>query len=348
MKLDERRLTDPRALANARVVLLHGDDPVLVADQGRVLAQRLGGLQEAFGTAELMGSEHVRVFAELSSPMLGASTRLVRLREATDAAAASVERVLEAPGLGVLLIEAGALPARSKLRGLAEAHREAASVQCRAADPREVAAALDRIFHEFEVVIEPAAREWLLLQTGTTGSAGGTGSATHILHDAAKLALFAGPGETIRLADVLEVGEDVTAGPLDDLAYAMTAGAGDATDRQIERLLDGGTAPVAIVRGLLNHMARLRVACEGIDRGLDPAAAVSGLRPPVFFRRSADMRAAAAAWRTESASEACGVLWHADRHCRETGAPIEAICRGVVAQIACMVGRGSRRRRSAG
>ena len=62
--------------------------------------------------------------------MLG-GRRVVRVREAGDALAAAAAAALQAPGDSLIVMEAsGALPARSKLRALAEGLEVGAAIAC--------------------------------------------------------------------------------------------------------------------------------------------------------------------------------------------------------------------------
>ena len=329
MKYDERRIGDlTKQIARYRVVLLHGDDPVLIADRARrLIASFASGSEKGvalFAPTELTAAEHARAPFELAAPMLGGGVALVRLREATDGAAVSVEAVLQRATAGLLLVEAGALTAKSKLRSIVERATSGAAVLCRASEARDMAAAVESAITRAGGSIDPAALRLLIERAQGFGQA---------LHDVEKLTLLAGESATIAVSQVLALDQDFAGGAMEDLVFAAAAGL-PVVDGLLERLLDDGTAPAAVVRSLLVHLTRVRSARVAVDDGGDIGSALAALRPPVFYHRIAAMRATIARWRLDDLDRACAAIWQADRACRSTGAPVDVIARRAVWDIA--------------
>lgn len=327
MKVDERHASDLAGrVPGVRVFLLHGDDVVLVADRARALVEAFARRGDAlFSPVELHGADHGRVVEHLNSPMLGGGFRLVRLRGATDAAAASVQAALDTPTDGALVVEAGSLAARSKLRGLVERSNQGAAIVCRSATPRETAAGIDRIMADYGLQIDTAARELLVRRVAEHRAT---------LPDAEKLALLvAGSKRAIGIVEIMELDQDGGAS-LDALVAAAALGRADEADRVAEALLDDGAAPVALIRALLGHLARLREVRTALDGGAALDVAMAALQPPVFFRRVAEFQQAVKAWSSDKLDAGGAALWVADRACRTTGAPAAALCRAAVRDVA--------------
>ena len=326
MKFDERRFPDLlRNVASYRVILLHGDDASLVSSRARTLAEAASaGSVSLFGVAEFDGSEHAQALTELSSPVLGGGLRLVRLRNTGDAATASVEAALGAGSGALLLAEAGPLPAKSRLRAAVEGSREGAAVACWAMEKRDLAGEIDKVVESYGVSMAPDARQLLMEMSEGYGAA---------MQNAEKAALLVGESGQVTSADILALQQEGQSGAMDALVFAVTSGRVDETDRALEGLLQDAAAPVGLIRALLGHLARVRMARLAVDGGSDPGAAVSGLRPPVFFRRAPDMRRAVSVWPAPLLQRACDVAWRADLQCRQTGAPVAAICRHAIQTV---------------
>ena len=132
MKLTPQRvgafLRDP---GPCRVVLLYGEDVGMIRDRAEALVRVVAGsLDDPFLVAEL-GRDDIGLLAdEAASLSLTGGRRVVRLRDATDAAAAAVTAVLKGPAPALVVIEAPSLAARSRLRTLLEAAPDGVAVGC--------------------------------------------------------------------------------------------------------------------------------------------------------------------------------------------------------------------------
>src|SRR4051794_40119581 len=96
MKLEARRvlafLRDPGV---CRVVLLHGEDAGLIRERAEALVRVVAGsLDDPFRVAELERDAWPQLPAEAASLSLTGGRRVVRVREATDAAAGVVGEAL--------------------------------------------------------------------------------------------------------------------------------------------------------------------------------------------------------------------------------------------------------------
>ncbi len=325
MRFDDRRLDELiRRIATFRAVVVHGTDAALVNERSNAILGAAGP-RPVWGIVDLDGSDHARALEVIESPMLDGQPPIVRLRGATDAATSSIQNVLDHSAWGLLLVSAGDLPARSRLRLLAEQHEKAAGMLCRNEDPRGVATRLDRILAEMGVKIEPDARQFVL----DASAAGGMTA-----HDSEKVGLFAGSGRTVRLADVQALDRESKHGGLDELLVAVSAGDLAAVDELTVTLLNDGVSPATILRGLLGHFTRIRACRELVDDGASVEQAIAALRPPVFSTRAATLRQGVMGWRLSTLEQACLELWRADMRCRTSSLPAAAICLDVVFGLA--------------
>ena len=332
MKPDSRQaarlLAAPGAL---RAILLHGDDHGLIRERAAEAARAAGGsLDDPFRVAILDRDAHDRLEEEATALSLSGGRRVVWVRDASDGLHAALARLLRTPSAGdsgsLLVIEAAALPARAKLRTLAEAAPDAASIACYAEEGRALEASISRMFEAERVRIDADAL-FLLSQRLGADRAAGRG-------EVEKLVLYAGEAGRIALEDVQAVVGDAAGASLEDAAFAATAGERAAADLAIERALSEGLSPIALARALLSHLHRLRQVLLLVEAGTPQADAMRSLRPPVFFKRTAQFTSALSIWSADALFEAAAEASRLELNCKRTGAPDLVLARRHVAALA--------------
>ena len=115
-------------------------------------------------------------------------------------------------------------------------------------------------------------------------------------------------------------------------------------ERNLDRLLGEGTAPIAIIRASANIVVRLLRLQAEVERGSSPQAAVDGARPPVFFRAKPQYVGALGAWPAARLAGALAVLQEAEIRCKSAGAPEALLCRHALSELADRAGASPRRR----
>lgn len=328
MKIDpnqvERFLAAP---GRVRLVLVHGPDTSLAAERGRGLARRIAGsLDDPFRIAELDADQAERLPEEASAQAFGGGRRVVLLRDAADKQLPFIEAALETKGDSLIIAFAGDLAARSKLRGFAEKHPEAAAIACYKPEGAARGPALEAALRAAGVAIS---RDALAIAAGRLG--GETGA----LRDAAeRLILYAGAEKKLDLADIDAVLDDQGSASMQDAIDAALTGDIGAADHAIGLALDEGAAPVAVLRVLLGELSALRLFAAAIARGASARDAVAARRPPVFFRRQPAVIKAAGRWREPAIMAAIERALRAEADCKRTGAAPEAICRQTLLGLA--------------
>jgi DNA polymerase-3 subunit delta len=338
MRLDAARV--PGFLAHPpetyRVVLLYGEDVGLIRERAELLVRAvIGARDDPFRLAELDRDGVGRIGEEMAALALTGGRRVVRLREASDAAAAEVERVLERAGDSLLVMEAPRLAARAKLRALVERAPAGAAIGCYPDEGRSLQQTIRETLAQRGVTADAEALDWLGTQLGADRAA--------TRGELEKLALYAGPGGRIDLAAAQAVVGDLAGLSLDDVLFAATAGDAAQTDRALERALAEGATPVGVLRAALLHLQRLARARAAMGAGVSAAEAAKAARPPVFFRRLPAFTAALGVWRDADLAATCLALWQTERDCKQTGAPATALCRHAILALAAQA--ASRRRR---
>ena len=119
MKIDAARidgfLKNP---GNTSIILIYGPDSGLVSERALTLVKSvLGGADDPFRYAEIHDS--ARLLEEATAASLTGGRRVIRLRDAGENAAKPAETLLKNPPDALLILEAGDLTPKSKLRALA-------------------------------------------------------------------------------------------------------------------------------------------------------------------------------------------------------------------------------------
>ncbi len=328
MKLDARRvgafLQNP---AGARVVLLHGDDVGMVRERAEALTRLIaGGLDDPFRVAELTREEAGGLDLEAAVLPMTGGRRVVRVREAGEPTRDAIDRMLKGNAPALVVLEAGALPATSRLRKLVEAAPDGVAIACYPEEGRALGDTIRDTLSEAGVKAEPEALVWLTAHLGADRA-----STRQELH---KLILYVGRGGTVDAEAAAACVGDFAGLSLDDALFAATRGDIATADRALELSLADGATPVGVLRLSLLHMQRLHRARRAVDRGLTPAEAAKAARPPVFFRRVGDFTRALSLWPEPALIAAMEAVSEAERNCKRTGTPDQAICRNMILALA--------------
>ena len=318
-------LRDP---GNCRVILLFGDDAGMIRERAEALVRAVAGsLDDPFRVVDLARDEFENLPDEAASMSLTGGRRVVRVREATDAAANPVQAVLKGRGTALIVLEGGSLPTRSKLRTLLEAAPDGAAIGCYPEEGRALEDTIKATLGALKVEIDSDALSWLSSQLGA--------DRVSTRAELEKLALYVGPGQRVDLAAAMECVGDLAGLSLDDALFAATEGDVATADRALELAIAEGAAPVQVLRAGLSHLQRLHRVRLAIDQtGMNPADAAKAARPPVFYRRVRAFTRALSLWPSSALLAAIAGLAEAERGCKRTGWPDQSLCRNAILALA--------------
>ena len=311
-----------------RVVLLFGDDVGLMRDRAEALVRTAAGsLDDPFRVAELGRDEIGRLPDEAASLSLTGGRRVVRVRDATDAATPAVTAALKGPGAALVVLEAPGLATRSRLRTLLEGAPDGVAIGCYPEEGRALEETIRETLRACGAGIEPDALSWLSQQLGADRAS--------TRAELEKLALYVGPGNRVDLDAAMTCVGDLAGLSLDDALFAATTGDVTTADRALEAAVAEGAAPVQILRAALGHLQKLHRARLAMDEhGLTAADAVKGIRPPVFYQKVGAFTRSLGLWPSATLTAAMAALAEAERGCKRTGWPDQALCRNAVLTLA--------------
>ncbi len=329
MKLDGRDFAGLlRDSSRLRAVLLHGPDAGLVRERGEQLARAAaaGALDDPFRFIELTRPDPGTLALEATALSFSGGRRILRVRDATDTLATALGAACRDREGSLIILEAGELPARAKLRGWAEKEPLAASLACYAEEGAALKTTLRGLFEAEHVAVAPDALDWLVRHAGSDRGI--------VRSEVEKLALFAGDGGRIDMATAQLVAGDQAELSVEDALFAATRGATAEADRAAAIALAEGASAVGLIRAAHGHMDRLARVAAARDAGAAAGEAIKALRPPVFFRRERAMLEAAEIWRSAAIASQQLALREAEMQCKRTGLPAEAIAHAAVLAIA--------------
>jgi DNA polymerase III subunit delta len=318
-------LRDP---GDCRVVLLFGDDAGMIRDRAEALVRAVAGsLDDPFLVTELPREEIKRLTHEAAGLSLLGGRRVVRVRDVTDAATEPVQALLKSRAPALVVLEGPAMASRSKLRTALEAAAEGTAIGCYPEEGRALEETIRETLRINGAGIEPDALSWLSQQLGADRAS--------TRAELEKLALYVGPGNRVDLDSAMTCVGDLAGLSLDDALFAATTGDVATADRALEAAIGEGAAPVQVLRAALGHLQKLHRARLAMDeQGLGAADAVKGIRPPVFYQNVGAFTRSLGIWPAATLTAAMAALAEAERGCKRTGWPDQALCRNAVLTLA--------------
>lgn len=323
-----------------RAVLLFGPDAGLVRERADTLARAIcPDPHDPFRIAELsaatLAADPARLADEAAQIGLMGGRRVVRLRDAGDAVAPLLQRLLaESAGDALVVAEAGDLPARSALRKACEDAPAAAAIGCYPDAARDLAMMIRDACAAHRIRISRDAADFLVEHLG--------GDRLLTRAELDKLTLYAGDGGQISLDDARAVVADSALLSLDDALFAALEGDAAALDRALARVFQEGGAPVTVIRALLRHLQRLHLVAARIAGGAALDAAIRAARPPIFFKEQDNWRRQLTRWSENRLRAALARVAEAEFRMKQTGLPAETICRETMFALAREAAAGRR------
>ena len=309
-----------------RVILVYGADAGLVRERidkfGKMVVT---DLNDPFRCTTLtpasIADDPARLRDEMAAQALGGGRRLVRVAHATEALASVLSSLLEdMPDTDtLLLIDAGELDKKSKLRNLCEGPaKNAVGIPCYVEEGADRLRAITDILKTEKI---DAPREVIAFLADVLPP-----DRLATRRELEKLALYVRGQPTVTLEDVAAVVQDAGAAEMDDLVFSVGTGESRKAAQLLDRMVNEQTSTVAIMRAAQRHFLRLQMARYHMDKGLSPAEAVKKLQPAVFWKREASMVAQVRRWSPERLSRALSRLYETEAALKRTGVPDTALC----------------------
>jgi DNA polymerase-3 subunit delta len=328
MKLPTSRITaflnkpDPAV----QVILVYGPDAGLVRERANHLAKwAVRDPNDPFCSVTLPSSAFAgnpaRLHDEMASVAFGGGRRLVRVQNTEENFGLTLAALLSdmPAGDNLLLIEAGDLEKKSKIRKLCE---DEPSVACALPCYVEDLAARQRTITEIltsENIRAPREVVATLAEIMPP-------DCIAMRSELEKFALYIGKNNTATINDVHASVQDAGAAELDALVFAVGAGETKRVVQLIDHLYAEQTSPVALLRAAQRHFVRLQWARAEMDKGVAATDAVKRLQPPVFWKFESAMTSQLRRWSRGKTEQALRRLFDAESALKRTGTPDTALC----------------------
>ncbi|HWB47836.1 MAG TPA: DNA polymerase III subunit delta [Stellaceae bacterium] len=315
-----------------RAVLFYGPDAGLVRERADALGRLVSpDLRDPFRVADLTGAvlaqDPARLYDEAAQISLMGGQRLVRVREIADAQSAVFARFLaDPPGEGLVVAEAGDLPARAALRRTFEDAAAGVAIGCYPDTARDLAGVIRDSLAAHRVEASLDAVDFLVEHLG--------GDRLLTRAELEKLALYAGDGSRVELDDARLAIADSAALSLDDAVLAAAEGDAAALDRALARVFQEGESAVTVIRAALRHGQRLHMLAARLAAGESLDNVLRGARPPIFFKLQDSFRRQLLLWREPALRRQIDALAAAEARIKTTGMPPETICRAAMFAMA--------------
>lgn len=321
--------------ADVRAILYYGPDSGMVRERALNSARAVAtDLSDPFSVvefgAEALRDDPARLADEAAAMSLAGGRRLVRLRNADDGAAAAVENALSLSWDALVIVEAGQLGPRSKLRLLFEKAGDAAAVGCYLDEGADLAQLIRQSIEKAGFAADRDAIDWIAANLGSDRMV--------TRSELEKLALYASGKTEISIEDARAIIGDSAAVTVDDVIEASVGGDIGALAVAYARARYEGVEPVRIIRAGFRRLSRLEVAAAAVARGSSPEQAMKNLRPPVFFKQQQAFAGQLRRWRSDLLARGRAELIRAEIECKSTDLPADAICERALMRLAAMAG----------
>ena len=313
-------------------MLLYGPDQGLVRDYARRAARAaLGDERDAFRLVVLLREEHSRLRDEVASLPLGGGRRVVRVQDVTDNLAAIIQTLPSEARDVLVILEAGALSARSKLRMMAEREEGWAAIACYASSPAAVSGEIVQTLDAAGLSIEPAAVGYLTQEL--------SGDYARRASELEKLCLFAAGDGVVDVA----AANACCSGQLDaSIVQAVTAamaGQSELADRLLAELAHEGATGPGLLAVLAMEMHRVLKARVLIDQGSTPEEACRAIVPPIYPRQAPEFLVEVRRWPVARLQRLGALLREADLACKRAGSRDFSIAARLLSAVAADMGR---------
>lgn len=327
MKLDAARVEAFLKAPGLNLVLLYGPDSGLVAERGLALARAIdNAINDPFRFAELINPSADTLLAEAFASSLTGDRRVVRVREAHESLLKAIETIEKTPPETLLIIEAGELTPKSKIRALAEKSPHIACIACYVVDQARLPQVITSRLRAVNVAIDQDAANWVA--QNLTGEEGPLAQALEVLR------LYAGQSQKLSLADVSAILADGGDTSMNDAVDAALTGDLAATDKALALAYEEGASPVGLIRVLLSELLRLRVAVGVMQDGASAQEAMAKMRPPVFFKRQPIVQKMLRSWTLAALDQALPAVLAVEAACKTKNAQDQDQCRHVMLALA--------------
>lgn len=268
-----------------------------------------------------------RLAVEARTTSLFGEAPVIRLRNASKALAPAVEGLLKDMPETKIIIEAGNLLPRDKLRALAEKSPDARTLPCYADNAGTLSGLIEQTFRDAGINVE---REALSLLRDSLGN-----DREVTRRELEKLSIYASQSKILTINDVVELCGDNTTITTDRIVDATGTGHAANLETALGRAFGASLDPQRILIASLNHFLFLRLARAQIDQGLLVNDVLNRSHPRPHFSRKTSIEQQLRLWNDKNLARAAERINTAIHQSRQQPALDETIARRTLLAL-CM------------
>ena len=327
------RKLSPQYLA----VLIYGPDEGLVRERATKIAKQIvEDLQDPFLVANIdpdsLKSEPGILADEAAAISMMGGRRVIRVEGAAENTTKAATSYLENPvGDGLIVITAGNLRPTSGLRKLFEKSKNAATIACYEDNQASLDTLIHEVMRENGLSIDADAASFLQMNLGSDRLVSRS--------ELNKLSIYMGPegvreSDMVTLDDVSACVGDSGALTIDTITNATISGDLRRLDNTLFKAFNRGENAIAVLRSLIRKIQRMHLARGYMDQGFSADQAMGKLIPRVFAMETRQFKMDLGRWTTDRLANAMTITTSAEKDCKTTGMPVEAICARACLRIA--------------
>ncbi len=334
----------PKTLENRldklRMILVFGPDSGHIAETCDFIGNAVvEGLSDPFRLSTLSADElkqnPSRLIDEATALSMTGGRRLVRITGVSDTLLTGFQDLESIDQIeALIIISAGPLDSRSKLRRFFENHPNFLAIGCYGDSGKNLQHFIKRYLKKNEISLAQNALEYLVTCLGN--------DRLQTKCELEKLILMVGKSGHVDLEDVVLCIADNGILGGDDIAFDTADGNITALDRSIERARANGENPIPILRRTINHFQRLYSTLAIMKTGTAKEKALGRLSPPLFWTRRDQFIKQLEAGSFAHFQMCLERLVEAEIRCKSTGYPEQAICFQTLIGI-CLVAHSRQR-----
>ncbi len=304
---------------NLCAALVYGPDEGLIRERAKNISlQIVNDINDPFLVSQLSGamlkSEPAVLFDEATAISMIGGRRIVKIENCNDSDNKLFKEFLEKPlGDAFILLMAGNLTAKSKLRLLFEKSKIAASIACYPDNIQNLSEIINEKMQAANITID---RDCMGFLTSQLGNDRGISN-----QEIEKLIIYLGDKNIVTIDDIKASICDNSLYSFDNIIYATASGNAKKLDIALETAWSENISPVPILRMMANHLLKLQLVNAKCNAGSDVKSAMRYLYPPIFYQLEKQFISQLRPWSNTIISTALPILLKAEADCKKTNQP---------------------------
>ena len=322
-------------------VLIYGPDAGLISERYENIGKKIvADLTDPFSVINLsvdkIKEDHSVLADEFNALNFLGGRRLIRIKDADNNFTSILKKFFSQShetnsNSAFVIITAGELAAQSSLRKLFEDMPNLAALPCYNDDERTLESIISNRLREAGYKAE---RDAILYMAANC-----QGDRQIVMREIEKLQLYLGERKDVSFNDAVASVGKTTESTLDDICHAVADGNIQQVEKHYRRAEQQGESEIAILRTVQKYFIRLRKIKGSLQEGKSVETAISGLRPPVFFKYANKFNHHVKLWTKQGnkIDRVLSELYDAELECKKTGVNPELQTNRCLMRIASLI-----------